>query len=322
MTIARSKIVSLEVTPWYHCTTNCVRGAFLCGKDSETGKNYEHRKKWIENRALALTKTFCIDLAGYAIMSNHYHIVIKVNAEKATSLSDSEVVEKWLSIYSGTPLARRFCNGDVLADDERRLLSDDIKKWRTELSNLSRYMKELNQYISRRANKEDGTKGRFWQARFDSQAILDDQALLRTLVYVDLNPVRADIVKTPEEAKYTSLNRRLTESDSGLLSFSDKPFEQTSGHSNLTELPCTFAEYLAILDWTGRSIIENKRGYIPTDAPGIFDRLQYAPYRWLRSMNPTSQWQQCALGVSESIKRFCDFHGRKWIWQFPDFEIR
>lgn len=78
MTIARRKQICLDVTSYYHCTTRCVRHSFLCGKDKITRRNYNHRRKWIEDHLLKLAEVFCIDIAGYAIMSNLYHVVLHV----------------------------------------------------------------------------------------------------------------------------------------------------------------------------------------------------------------------------------------------------
>lgn len=87
MTLPRKQLISLDATPYYHCVSRCVRRAYLCGKDPVSGKNYEHRREWLEDRMLYLAKYFCVQIAAYAVMSNHYHIVLKVDKNTAINLS-------------------------------------------------------------------------------------------------------------------------------------------------------------------------------------------------------------------------------------------
>ncbi len=83
MTRARRELVNSESTPYYHCICRCVRRAFLCGQDNLTGKSYAHRKSWIIERLRDLQSIFAIDLCAYAVMSNHYHLVICLNEQEA-----------------------------------------------------------------------------------------------------------------------------------------------------------------------------------------------------------------------------------------------
>ena len=82
MTRPRASLVSVADTPYYHCIGRCVRRAFLCGDDRLTGQNFDHRKTWILERLRLLSEVFAIDLCAYAVMSNHYHLVVRLDPER------------------------------------------------------------------------------------------------------------------------------------------------------------------------------------------------------------------------------------------------
>jgi len=79
MASPRYSQLSLDDTPWYHCVSRCVRRAYLCGHDDQSGQSYEHRRHWVMQRIKQLAGVFTIDVAAYAVMSNHYHIVVRRN---------------------------------------------------------------------------------------------------------------------------------------------------------------------------------------------------------------------------------------------------
>ena len=206
---ARKTLISLEDTPYYHCVSRCVRRSFLCGEDKLTGANYEHRRQWVEKRLITLSSVFSIDLCAYAVMSNHTHIVLRVNQSKATSWTNHEVIERWHQLYAGNVLSQRFMAGQTLSAAEITQLNVFVQAWRERLFSISWFMRNLNEHIARQANREDNCTGRFWEGRFKSQALLDDKALAACMAYVDLNPIRACMADTPETSDHTSVKERI-----------------------------------------------------------------------------------------------------------------
>ena len=85
MTCPRKELVSIDETPYYHITARCVRRSYLCGVDPYTQISYEHRRQWIVERIRLLSSVFAIGIAAYAVMSNHYHWVVKLSPEQVTS---------------------------------------------------------------------------------------------------------------------------------------------------------------------------------------------------------------------------------------------
>ena len=209
MATPRHRLVDAEIPLHYHIVSRCVRRAWLCGTDPSTGINYNHRKSWIVSRLKHLAKYFAIAIDGYAVMSNHFHLVIYYDPLAASTWSDEEVAHRW---YEAFP--PRF-NGEIAEDQkplmrscliENRLL---LEKRRQQLGSLSAFMQHLKQPIGFRANREDGTDGHFFEQRFYSGALLDDAALIASMAYVDLNPVRANITRSIKGCRNTSIEDRL-----------------------------------------------------------------------------------------------------------------
>ncbi|MEE4244466.1 MAG: hypothetical protein V2I33_03595 [Kangiellaceae bacterium] len=278
MTQPRKRLIDLDSTPYYHCISRCVRRAFLCGECHLTGKNYEHRKDWVSERLAVLAKLFAIDIAAYAVMSNHYHLVLRVDADKANSWSDNSVIRRWGELYSIPMIVRQAQkhNAPKTIIDMAQTL---IKTWRSRLMDISWFMRCLNEYLARKANIEDNCTGRFWEGRFKSQALLDEAAVLTAMAYVDLNPIRAGIANSPESSKHTSIHQRIKKVKQQPAEHKIKLMTLSSNHNQKHKNSIAFSsqDYFELVDWSGRVIRDDKRGAIDNKLPPILSRLNLAP---------------------------------------------
>lgn len=312
----RKTLVYPETTPYYHCVSRCVRRAFLCGKDPLTGRNLEHRRAWIEERLLELAGIFAIDIAAYAVMHNHYHVVLYINHDKADNWSDTEVINRWHALFKGNILSQRFAQGENLNKAEHSILNKQIHNWRERLASISWFMRCANEPVARAANKEDNATGRFWEGRFKSHALLDEKALIACMAYVDLNPIRTRLAQTPEESEHTSIKKRIE-----TTVHSKQPNQQADNIQPLTGnprnsisegLPFHLTDYLELVDWTGRIIREDKRGYIPDNMPDILQRLNLDTKHWLYLSEHFESPFKHLVGAAHSVRQACEETGRQW----------
>jgi REP element-mobilizing transposase RayT len=317
MTRARREQICLDATPYYHVVSRCVRRAFLCGDDAYSQQNFDHRRQWVVDRLQQLCRVFAIDMAAYAVMSNHYHLVLRIDREQAMAWSTDEVIERWYALFNGHLLVDRLKAGQVLGRAERRAASLLVEQWRTRLHDLGWFMRCLNEHIARQANTEDGCTGRFWEGRYKSQALLNETALLTCMTYVDLNPIRAGMAKTPETSDFTSLQARIKALLKGTSNDDAVPLLTFGGDDHVEipadALPMHLDDYLTLVDWTGRSQRQDKRGAIPEGLPPIFERLSMSAEQWLEAVAKASHRYGLAKGPLERIQAYAEQLGKRWI---------
>lgn len=304
MTRARKTQISLEATPYYHCVSRCVRRAFLCGRDERTGQDFGHRRQWIETRLLELSQVFALDVCAYAVMSNHYHVVLHINVDKARSWSMDAVIDHWHSLFNGNLLSHRFKRNDPLSDAEMVALEQCVSDWRDRLMSISWFMRVLNEGIARQANAEDRCTGRFWEGRYKSQALLDEKALAACLAYVDLNPIRAKMADRPETSDHTSAQKRIQSAEASVdRSIPEQPkalfpFVGYPRQDMPEGLPFRLQDYFELLDWTGRQFRQGKRGAIDDAMPPLLKRLNIEPEQWLYT---TKHFESTFKGLVGSV---------------------
>jgi len=192
---------------FYHVISRAVHKEFLMG-DVEKEKLIQIIKKYA---GLYLVKPI-----GYAAMSNHFHLLIKV--ENEARFTDEDIKKRVESFY-GQPMYKK---------------GKSIEEYREKLSDFSEYMKQVKQSFSWWYNRLHNQTGTFWSERFKSLLVESGEALLTCLAYIDLNPVRAGIVEKPETYRFSSFGyRHQTSNRDDILSF--EGIEELMGYGSKSE---------------------------------------------------------------------------------------
>ena len=364
MGLPRSRYVREGEEGVYHCFGRCVRRAFLHGFDPVTRRDFSHRKTWLVNRLRHLAAIFAVEVCAYAVMENHYHTILRTRPDTVAGWSDRDVATRWLTLFprhrdpGGTAIPPVELDICALANCPKRMA-----QLRQRLSSLSWFMGRLNEFIARAANKEDGVKGRFWEARFKCQALLDEAAIAACMVYVDLNPIRAGVAGTPEDSDFTSIQERIRawqaetmttasitgeagediESgsfgreipmpehpgdiskpvperlstlshsvDGAVLSASWLcPIQSDSQRRGILQM--TTAEYLEVVDLSGRMTRSDKRGTIDAELAPILLRIGANPDAWIETISCFGCKFRLAAGLLTHLREFADQIGSRWL---------
>ena len=208
--LSRYELFKSDEMAIVHVMNRTVRRCFLMGQDSITGKNYDYRKDWIEQRMEHLAKYFGIDVLSYSILSNHFHLVLRQRPDIVKTWSDNEIAQRWLMLCpkkknkDGSPKDPTEPQLNAIRNNPAKL-----QEIRSRLSDISWWMRLMCQNIAQRINRDDDEKGKVWQNRYQAVRLLDEASLLACAAYVDLNPIRAAMAETLEQSDFTSIQRRI-----------------------------------------------------------------------------------------------------------------
>jgi hypothetical protein len=229
--------------------------------------------------------------------------VLKLSPEQADDWSMQDIFERWCGLFKDPLLVQKFLAGKSLKKRQFDTLKDFETLFRKHLCDLSWFMKCLNEPIARMANQEDECTGHFWKARYKSQALLSEAALISCMAYVDLNPIRAKMAATPETSDYTSIKERLAPTFNTVTTLNIQPeqghlfnnvyspikpllhFEGATNNALQTGILFDLKEYLQLVDITGRILHPHKLGFIDTTLPPILERLGLDQTTWLKHVN-------------------------------------
>ncbi len=313
----------------YHLWNRCVRGAFLMGKDTTTGKDYDHRKGWAEARLSMLVASFGVEVCTFSILDNHFHIIVRVSPSVIDQLDDVEIARRWLRVYPGYWVLDENWHEPTTAEIEALAKdSEEILKLRRRLKSVSQFMSAFSEYMARRANKEDDVTGRFWGGRFRSRELADEAAVLSCAAYVDLNELRAGIARTLEECQHSSIAKRIEEQQGGepcewlvpielLLEDYGEPTPSASGKrpSDRGLLRMTNEQYIRTLRWMAENHQAGKDQHKPPpdNVEAELDRLQLDGGELLEIMGNIPQVFRRFMGTVEQIQARAAEVNRRWF---------
>ncbi len=324
MVLRRKDVFNRKQIGVYHVTTRCVRQAFLLGTSFQSGQEYHHRKQWIEEWFQSLTEVMAIELCAYAIMDNHTHSILRNRPDWLETMDDYEVATRLARLFPGY----QCLNGlPAEADPERvqEILDDPAKlaRRKEQLADISIFMGRWEEAVARRANKEEDRKGRFWEGRFYCQKLLDPASILAATIYVELNPLRANVVELPEYSQFTSLTNRLrltqlmSNTDLGFLDSiseekkgpeknlsTDSPSRDVSNVRMCREfLPLSTRRYLSVLDYVSRRTKDGSLHAVPDGVQQLLGRLGVVPDRWRETAIEFEKSYRLFAGSPEQLSK-------------------
>jgi len=302
----------------------------------DAGEGQVDRKQWIEDRLKLLAENFAVAVGGFAVMDNHLHVLCRLDPDAAKQWSDEDIVRRWINVYP--PKTLNFDDPKAVSlwvtHEARKPGRTD--QLRERLANLGWFMKSLKEPLSRLCNRLDGVKGTFWEARYKSIAILDEEALLATCAYIDLNPVAAGIAEVPEQSKHTSVKQRVDhakakdrieaiqaarlgsvagskavgdlEQSHWLVPIEDR--RQLPGKSNESAregMVGTFSlgSYVLLVEYTGR-LFRNGKARISAGARDVLERIGSNPEFWyerIKKMLKTNQLRGCFFASKAEVMK-------------------
>jgi hypothetical protein len=153
---------------------------------------------------------YFVEILGFCLMENHFHFLVKMFPEH--KFTDEDIQKRYEEFYG----------------DDVMFAAGWIPSLREKLSSLSEFVREIKVGFARFYNKRHNRRGYFWGDRFKSVIVEKGETLINCLAYIDLNPLRAGLVKRPDDYRWNSLGYHIqTDNKDNFLSldFGLKEFE-------------------------------------------------------------------------------------------------
>lgn len=245
---------------------------------------------------LKFSKLYFSEILGFCAMGNHFHLLVRMLPE--SHFSDDEIKIRYKMFY-----------GDV-----REFPQEKVPVFRFKWASLSELVREIKQTFSRYYNKRHNRRGTLWGERFKSLIVEDGKALMDCLAYIDLNPLRANIVKCPEDYRWSSLGYHIQTRNKGnclSLDFGLKEFDVMNKKERLQRYCRYVYEAAALKRSSGKSGIMIDEKVIEKESKTDFKNTRAYKFRYRTRYFSDSGIIGSKAFVSRKYKQFKDtFHSK------------
>jgi hypothetical protein len=319
MTIPRANLIDTHITRWYYCITRCVRRASLLAEGAFD------RKKWLEYRLEELAEIFAISVGGFSVQDHELHLLLRLEPAQGAAWSDAEVVRRWGRVVPPQNGSRQPL--PVSEEWVKQALKDSawVATARRRLQSVGWFMKCLKEPLSRLVNREENARGAFFEGRFRSIALPDEESVLATCAYIDSNPTAAGAAPVRNARAHTSVHHRVAHAQRQLRTKERKSAKQgsraalaSSTAREDTHWLCpienrqrfdspregmveglTLSNYLLLVVYT-RRVLRDGKAPLSREVASIFDRLRTNSETWQAQLLKVARGRSADLSALAS----------------------
>ncbi len=245
---------------------------------------------------LKFSKLYFTEVLGFCVMGDHFHLLVRMLPE--SDFSDDEIKSRYTIFYG----------------HGREFPQEKASVFRFKWVRLSELVREIKQTFSRYYNKRHNRRGTLWGDRFKSLIVEDGKALIDCLTYIDLNPLRANIVKRPEDYRWSSLGYHVRTRNKGIflsLDFGLKEFDVMNKKERLRRYRLYVYEAAALKRSRGKSCIMIDKKVIEKESKTDFKNTRAYKFRYRTRYFSDSGIIGSKAFVSGKYKQFKDiFHSK------------
>lgn len=301
--IPREDLVSETQSGVYLCSMHTLPGGTKkLGGTDKSGRSFDHRRKWIIEQLEVQAELMAIDVLGFSVLPRTLTLLLRTRPDVAKGWSDAEVARRYQAgLYAKVPFGEK--RQTAPAEEVSELLANrvEMRRARSRLSSLTWFVGQLSESTARNCNREDQTRGRFWEGRYHCLPLLDVQATASAIGHVDLEPLIAGEATTLPGCKFSSARLRNPTGKSGFLA------PVTLGSSKQKDLPNLLAvsdgELTKVLEWSSRQSKRLNGSSLTDEITAIFEKLKIRPAAWLVLVREFRDLFHRAAGTEESLDK-------------------
>ncbi len=300
--IPREDLVSETQPGVYLCSMHTLpgQGKRLGGSD-KAGVSFDHRRKWIVEQLELQAAQMAVEVLAFSVLPKSISLLLRTRPDLVKHWSDAEVARRYqTALHAKVPFGEK--RQPPPAEEIEHMLQSrvDLRRGRSRLSSLTWFVGQLTEATARNCNREDNTRGRFWEGRYQCLPLLDNPATAAAIGHVDLEPIFAGEATSLASCKFSSARFRNSQGK-GFLAPTTAAGSKEKDLPNL--LAVTEAELHKVLDWSTRQSKRLNGTALSDELIAIFQKLRVRPAAWVVLIREFRELFHRAAGTEDSLDK-------------------